>query len=185
VTCTGAPTLDGYMDNGTMCGYAWTAQNKTAAGAEIAGQTIEPPCGTGGVCFTGSTICATGSIPANDAASEIYSGIMIGWNVAQASGATTSSTYAATGTGITVNYTATGATGQVRVILKAGSAEYCAPATSGVAIPWSSFKTECWGTTGTALPSGAAISQLMVQINGSDTAAQTVTNFCIDSVTNN
>jgi hypothetical protein len=177
VACTGAATLDGYLDNGTMCGYAWTAGYD--------GGTIDPPCGTAGPCFTGATICATGELAAADDTAMTYPGIMIGWNVSQASGATTSGTWAATGTGLTPTFTVTGATGDVRLVVQTAGGDYCAKATSGTAIPWASFVTNCWtgGTPQTPLPAGAAIKAVAVQVNSS-TAAQSITNFCLTSITN-
>ncbi len=170
VTCTGAATSDGYMDNGTLCGYAWTSAYD---GAEI-----DPPCGSG-ACFTGAEVCASGTIPAN---STVYPGAMIGWNVAQASGSSTSGTWTATGSGITVNFTNGGATGEMRVLIQSGGTDYCAPnATSGQMIPWSGFTVGCWEAGGAAFSAGSAVDAIAVQINGSD-AAQTFSNFCISSV---
>src|SRR5690606_30677470 len=98
VTCSAASwtVSEGYADNGQMCGYAWTAPY--AAGGEIT-----PPCGTAGPCFTGTTLCASGSIPAE--AMESYPGIMIGWNVSQDSAGGAAGAWTATGSGVTVNFT--------------------------------------------------------------------------------
>lgn len=176
--CTGTTfsPVEGFADNGTLCGYAWTATNGQ-------GETIDPPCGTAGPCFTGSTLCATASIPAN--ADPVYTGVMIGWNVGQESGAASAGTWTATGTGLTVNYTATGATGEVRIIIQSGGSDYCAPmASSGQMIPWSGFTQSCWQAGGAAFTAGSPVTAVAVQINGAD-MAQTVSNFCLDSVTVN
>ncbi len=170
--------LDGYYDNGTMCGYAWTTG--------FDGGTIDPACGLN-ACFIGATLCASGSIPANDTVNNIYPGIAIGWNVAQGSGAPIVSNYTTTGIGITVNFTVTGVTGEVRVALQASDGhDYCATATSGTAIPWTSFKTNCWagGTQQDPLPASSAIRAIVVQLFGADTP-QTITDFCVNSVVNN
>jgi len=177
VECTGAATMDGYLDNGQMCGYAWTATNDQ-------GETITPPCGDD-TCFMGATVCATANLPANVPADEVYTGVMIGWNVAQASGSSTNSTWTSSGTGLTPTFTITGATGVVRLLVKSGGTDYCSEATSGVAIPWGSFKTECWGTTGTALAVGAPVTAVMLQVNGDDAAAQPAVEMCLTSVTVN
>ena len=175
IECTGAATASGYMDNGTLCGYAWTASN-------MEGETITPPCGSAGPCFE-DTLCADATIPPN--ADPVYTGVMIGWNVAQASGASTTQTWTSSGAGITVNFAAPAATGEVRVIIQSGGTDYCAPmVTSGTALTWSDFATECWGTTGTPFTVGSPITAIAVQINGSD-AEQTVSGFCLNSVAMN
>jgi len=178
VECTGATTAEGYMDNGTLCGYAWTATNEK-------GETIDPPCGTdGGVCFTGATVCATATIPANDPPD--YTGVMIGWNVQQKSGASSTSTWNATGTGITVAFNDGGATGVVRVIVQSANTDYCADAPSSPAtFTWSDFHKECYNSPmGAAFAAGSPITAIAVQVNGED-VAQSLTNFCLTSVTNN
>ena len=184
--CTGEPSTTSYMDNGTLCGFAWTAMNK-AGTAEIPGQSIDPACtmSDGSDCFTGGVICATAEIPANDAATEAYSGVMIGWNVAQARSGGAEGNWTSSGTGVTVTYTATGGTGEVRVILQSAGTDYCAIATSGTPIPFSSFVKECWdGGAGTpTFTVGSPVKALLLQLNGTDAAAQSVTSFCLDSVT--
>ncbi len=185
VMCTtgGAETLNGYIDNGTMCGYAWTGMNKNA-GAAIPGQSIDPPCGTatGAVCFTGATVCATAEIPANDP--PAYSGVMIGWNVSQANGSDTAGTWNATGTGITVTFNDGGATGVVRVLVQSAGTDYCADAAASPAtFTWAQFKKECYNATpGAAFAAGSPVTAIAVQVNGSDTAAQSLTDFCLTSV---
>lgn len=178
--------LNAYYDNGTMCGYAFTAANKNA-GADIPGTSIAPSCGAG-PCFTGDKLCATGvtTLPKHNPDSNDYSGVMIGWNVAQAMGSPTVGTYATSGTGITVNYTATGATGEIRVVLQTGEEEYCAPVTSGTAVAWSSFKTICWhdDVNQTPFAIGTPIKAILLWIDGSYATDQSITEFCLDSITN-
>jgi len=187
--CTGEASTTSYLDNGTLCGFTWTAMNKDGDNMDIAGQTIDPPCtmDDGSDCFTGGTICATATVPANDADTNAYSGVMIGWNVSQGSSGGAVGTWTSSGTGITVNYTATGGTGEIRIILQSGGTDYCAIATaSGQSLPFSSFVKECWdGGVGTpAFSVGSPVKALLLQLNGTD-AAQTVTNFCLNSVTMN
>lgn len=162
-----------YIDNGKFCGYAWTAAY------EDGGATIEPPCpAAGGDCFTG-TICATAVIPANEA--PVYPGVMIGWNVAQKSSGGTEGTFADDFTSITPTFTTTGVTGQVRVVLQSGTGtDYCADATSGTAIPRAGFSKGCWdAATAVPLPAGTPIKTLLLQVNGSDDAAQPNAEFCL------
>jgi hypothetical protein len=167
----------GFADNGTLCGYAWTATNGE-------GETIDPPCGSD-ACFT-DDICATGSLPANDADAGSYTGIMIGWNVAQAEGSSSSSSWKATGAGITVSYTKNAAaTGEVRVMVQAGGKDFCAPdVASGTSLDWSDFSVECWegGDQSPKLTAGTEIDAIAIQLNG-DTAAQDY-ELCLTDVEN-
>lgn len=173
-TCsaTGWEANNGYADNGQMCGFAWTS------GWD--GATVDPPCGTG-ACFEtqGAELCATAEIPA-EVADTSYPGAMIGWNAAQNAEGGTNATWTASGTGLTATFTATGATGATRVVIQSGASDYCAEATSGVAIPWASFKTECWGATGSAFSAGMPVTAVAVQVN-SAMAAQSV-NLCVESI---
>jgi hypothetical protein len=146
------------------------------------GETIDPPCGTG-ACFTGGSICACASIPAYAAPS--YTGVMIGWNVQQDS-LGNEGTWTATGTGLTVNWTATGATGQTRVLVQTAAGDYCANATSGMTVPWANFKLQCYNEVpGASFTPGSQVKAIAVQINGDDSAAQSVTDFCITGATVN
>jgi hypothetical protein len=151
------------------------------------GETIDPPCGDAGACFEdgGTSLCATGSIPANDPdaldadgePAPIYTGVMIGINAADEG-----DTWTSTGSGITVTFDTGGATaGDVRVLVKVGETDYCSPATSGAALSWGDFTVGCWEPGGAALPASAAIKSFMVQINGAETA-QTFTDFCVSDI---
>lgn len=163
----------GYVDNGTICGYGWTATNGTT-------ETIDPPCGSG-ACFMADDLCTSGTLTATDTTAMTYTGVMIGINAkADAKG---KSTWSAAGS-IAVSWTAGGLTGEARVMLQVGTTDYCiANAVSGMSYPISSFKTECWGATGTALAAGAAVDSIVVQYNGID-VPEDFTDFCITGVTN-
>lgn len=166
---------NGYADNGTMCGFAWTT------GWD--GATVTPPCGTAGPCFetAGTELCLDATIPAS--ADPMYPGAMIGWNVGQAVDSATPGNWTATGTGLTANFTATGATGQARVVIQSGATDYCANVVSGMTVPWSGFTVGCWEAGGAAFSAGMPVKAVAVQINSTD-AAQTV-NLCLTSITNN
>ena len=161
-----------YIDNGTFCGYAWTTAYD--------GASIDPPCPeAGGDCFAGE-ICATAEIPANE--DPVYPGVMIGWSVAQKSSGGTVGTFTGTFTSITPTFTVTpAAAGEVRIILKSGNSEYCAPASSGTPISASTFAQECWSASPKPMPAGTPIKELMLQVNGAD-AAQSV-EFCLTNLT--
>lgn len=168
----------GYINNGTICGFAWTATNGE-------GETIEPPCGTNGACFTDDTICASGTIPANDAAANSYTGIMIGINAQQKSDNSVESTWTASGS-VGLTWTAGGATGEARILIQTAGGDYCVPnAKSGTAYPITMFVKECWegGDQTPALTAATAVKAIALQINGADTA-QTFTNLCITDIEN-
>ncbi len=163
---------DAYADNGTLCGYAFSAT--------FDGGMITPNCGSGS-CFEGSALCASAMLPPEDEG-VAYPGVLIGWNVAQSTDGGPPQTWTVSGTGITVDYTATGATQPARLVVRSGGTDYCADAvTSGVAVPWSSFATECWAPGGTSLSVGAPISNLVLQLNATN-STQNVTQFCLDDV---
>jgi len=165
-----------YVDNGTICGYPWTASNKQ-------GEVIDPPCGTG-ACFEGTTICASGTLPATDPETETYTGVMIGVN-AQTGSDGTEGTWSATGK-IAVTWSGGGLTGEARLMLQATDGDYCvANAKSGTSYSISQFVQECWegGAQAPAVAAGDEIKAIVVQYNGS-TAEETFTDFCITDITN-
>jgi len=81
-------------------------------------------------------------------------------------GGGTWSTVTPTGTGIKITHTYTSAL-TAYVEITSTTASYCIelPA-SGTTIPYSSFKTNCWDTTGTAYSKGTPIDAIQVTING-------------------
>jgi len=178
VNCSGSgfTPVNGYVDNGTLCGFAWTATNGE-------GEVIDPPCGSSN-CFVGSTLCTSGTIPA-EVADVSYPGVMLGWSVAQSKEGG-KETWTASGAGITVDFTTGGATGQARVMVQSGGIDYCAVAKSGTAIPWSQFAVGCWegGPNSPAFTAGKEVDAIVVQLNSAP-ALQTFTDFCLTSVTNN
>lgn len=170
-------TNESYIDNGTFCGYAWTAAY------ESGGATIEPPCpSAGGNCFMGD-ICATAVIPANDETEGVYPGVMIGWNVAQKASGGTEGNFTGTFSSITPTFTTTGVTGEVRLVVQSGNTDYCASATSGTAIGRATFAKNCWDTAeAVPLPAGTPIKTILLQVNGA-TAAQSSVEFCLTGLT--
>lgn len=161
-----------------MCGYGWTGTNGR-------GETIDPPCGATDPCFE-SNLCATAVVPANDPDNGVYTGVMLGWSVGESTAGQSSTPWAATGSGITVSYTATGAAGDVQVVLNSGDVEYCASVVSGVPLSRSDFSVGCWagGANSPSFAVGNPLSAIVLQINGTD-EEQTITQSCLDGVTNN
>lgn len=156
---------DGYGDSDPFKGYVFTYA--------FGGGAINPPCGVSGPCFTGANVCAAGTIPASTEA-----GAAIGFNVNQLAEETTAGNWTSTGTGVIVDTER--APAGTRVQIKSGTTDYCAVATDGVAIPWTSFKTECWGTEGTAFTVGSPVTAVEVVVPGTE-AAQTF-DFCVIDV---
>jgi hypothetical protein len=105
---------------------------------------------------------------------------MIGWNV---NGATGTWPLPSSG-GITVTFTnPTSAPTRIQVQDASGNA-YCAPLTSGTAVPWSSFESKCWTTldAGAApIPAGTLIQQAMVEVVGNATTAVKY-DICVESI---
>lgn len=187
IECTGTAfgVANGYVDNGVLCGYGYSASwdDATVMPADFEGAT--ELCGSG--ASGGPEVEGTGPYP----------GFEIGFGLKQhKSEAGNESSWMVSGTGLTIAFTATGATGDGAVVLKLGipgtTAESyqirltAAEAASGsVTKTWSAFSTEPWeGGAGTSPAVGTALSQLAIQVRGTD-VAQTVTSLCITDVTVN
>jgi len=174
----GTMIAGGYINNGEICGFAWTATNDE-------GETIVPPCGDGGVCFSGTEICASGTIPANDATTESYTGIMIGINAQQKNDDSAEGTWTASGS-LGLKWTAGGATGEPRILIQTSGGDYCVPnAKSGTTYSITEFVKECWegGKQSPALTAATAVKGIALQINGDDTE-QTFDGLCITDIIN-
>jgi hypothetical protein len=167
---------NGYGQSGTANvwhGYLFTVVGKG---------TITPECDDAGTkpCFTsaGAKVCASGSLTAADDAFA-----MIGYNVNQASEPpNTPGTYdTSASTGVT--FTVANVSGSpLRIKVDVAGTEYCAAITSSTqTIAWSSFKTMCWGSDGTALPAGANITSIAVQAPGK-ASGTTAYDYCIVSI---
>jgi len=161
-------------------GDGFTADDQSGASPDktctpATGSTITPTCST-----TGCTPALTGEFSGTVAPCTDYAGFaMLGWNVA----ATATGTWSIPATGgVTITFTNTNSAATVRFqVQDATGDQWCAPLTSGVEIPWSSLKTKCWGTAGTALTAGTAIQQAMVEVVGNATTAVPY-DICVQSV---
>lgn len=184
IECTGIAfgVANGYVDNGILCGYGYSASwdDATVMPANFEGTT--ELCGSG--ASGGPEVEGTGPYP----------GFEIGFGLKQhKTEAGNESSWMVSGTGLTIAFTATGATGDGAVVLKLSipgtTAESyqirltAAEAASGsVTKTWSAFSTEPWeGGAGTSPAVGTALSQLAIQVRGTD-VAQTVTSLCITDV---
>jgi hypothetical protein len=188
-----------YVDNGTICGYAFPAAwggASTVPAEEFASGSTE--------------LCVTGSIPAEVAAAEatggmpavegVYPGLSIGFGVQEIG--STKGTWTVAGTSITIDAVAEGANmtdaGALRVMFRpteapadAGASKdvgyaYWLPAgtTFPVTVEFSKFMSLPWSADGSSVV-GKTVDQFSLQIGGRTTGAQTITNFCLKSVTVN
>jgi hypothetical protein len=118
-------------------------------------------------CAAPCMLSFSGSLMEGDSATAY-----IGFNVNQATGAADGSVLMPTGTGLTVSFTKSG-TFDVRVQIQSAAGDFCAPATtSPAAIPYSMFRTECWGTTGTAFTPASGMTAIQLIVPGKADMAQ-------------
>ncbi|MES1183068.1 MAG: hypothetical protein ABUL60_04585 [Myxococcales bacterium] len=158
----------GKSTTGTWSGYGYTYKYGTA--------TVAPGMGT--ACFAAAKFCANGTVPADD-----KSGAGLGWNIAQIMNASTMSKVAIA-TPVTIKFA--GITTGMRAQLSASATvSYCytftdADITAGTAtIPLASFKTECWGTTGTAYDGAVPIEAIQIAVPGSTAGAAKTFDICV------
>ena len=163
----------GYVLGGSWHGYAWTGTG---------GQASISPTDFGLV--TDFPLCASGRIEMGDP-----NVAMVGWNISQEEGVDpplgTTTPMNLTAGGIFVSVTNPG-NSRLRVQIE-GPAGYpteawCAPITAGtnVFVPWSAFRTECWGTTGTAY-AGEPIKAVIIMVPG-EAAAPVNFDFCVNGL---
>jgi hypothetical protein len=156
-------------------GYAYTYS--------FTGATIKPGQSTTQSCFGANSVCANGSVPADNDA-----GAGIGWNINQASGGGTADSLKLTGS---VTFKLSGVKAGMRVGLGPADStemEYCytltaadataANGATGLTLTVDSFAQSCWATD-TAVPyAGGAIKSVQVSVPGSMSGAQTF-DFCL------
>jgi hypothetical protein len=185
VTCAGTAwsVTNGYVDNGTWCGYGFTASWDDAV-------VMPAMFGAGD-----NELCVTGSIPAEDPAATppLYPGLMIGFDVK--SDGTTDGTWPATGTGITVNYTATGTAtdaGTIRVMVKTKTSptdgySYWAPmgsSSGALTVKWSDLTDAPWepASATKTMSANEEVVQIGIQAGGRESGAQPSMTLCLDGV---
>jgi hypothetical protein len=148
-----------------MKGACWSGYASAGAGDSTTFDGGSPSTGmptSFATCGEGCMLNVAGTIAASD---ESYA--FLGFNVNEMGG--TKGTIKPTGTSVKVTFTKTG-TFDIRLQISAGNTRWCATATSGTAIPWTSLKTECWGTTGKAYAM-EAIDQIQLSIPGKAASA--------------
>jgi hypothetical protein len=176
VSCdaTFAVGMDGFVRMPGAMGACYSGY--AFAGGDATSMVVFPG---GGTDFTKAMGMLNISGTVGEAVDPDYLGnVYFGFNVNQKVGATTKGTVAPAGTSLTVTCTGC-ATPAMRVQL-VGAKQWCAPLTSGTAIPYASFKTECWGTAGTAYAK-EPIESIQISIPGG--AAAATFDFTLTAVT--
>ena len=144
--------------------------------ADALGTTITPGTSmTYASCGTTCMLTAMGSVIIANAANSYSTYAGIGFNLNQpSSGGAATPTIVPQGSGVTIGFTASTGTDQLRAQITDGTTQYCyvITGTSPVTIPWSSFNTKCYDTTpdGTAY-SKQPINALQLQVAGGSMAA--------------
>jgi hypothetical protein len=159
-----------YFQSGTWMGYVW-------ASTSGAGSTISPM--DFATQTTGMPRCVKGSV----AAAADYGGTAIlGFNLSEGNGAT-SMTVTPTKAGVLIDVS-NHAGSPLRFQIKSstsGGTEWCTPLTgSGGFIPWTSLRTKCWDSSGTAY-NREPIAAAMILVPGTNMAAVPF-DFCWNSL---
>jgi len=156
-----------------FCGYGWNRYFDA---------TVDPACiGEGvGPCFEES-LCMDVSMPATQPHNGVQPVTGIAFNVAQRVNGTKTG-YSGGFKSITPTFTTSGLGGEMRAYVSTGSTDYCVrEVTSGQALSYEAFRTDCWGDLGEALPPAATIDHVGIYIIASG-AAQTGT-MCLTGLT--
>jgi hypothetical protein len=185
--------------SGAMTGWGWVALGPADA---VSSPTCQgAPFTPTGNCLGGpdwnstSALCLTGSIPAVAATNPDYInnwGVQIGIDATINADGRLGSVSQALGqsfTSIAITVSGSPSSGLRAMVHRKGDAvgaSYCAPLTSGAAIPFTAFNTKCYASP----PDGVAltmadvpnIDQVGVQVSSTFTAI-TVTNLCITGIT--
>jgi hypothetical protein len=170
VSCSTSPdhpgAVNGYVTAAPWMGYAYTASYGTMV-------TVSPMCDAAGAlpCYKNAAakLCMMGTVQA-----DTGSGAIFGWGLSQSMAGGAKAPVTVTGTGVMVN--APGMTTAMRIQITNGTTEWCAqvPTANTAMIPWSMFKTLCYGTTGTPFAMTTAITDVQILVPG----GSAVQNYC-------
>jgi hypothetical protein len=189
-------TFDKGKGAGAMTGYAWVALGSLdtitdpTCGASKTPITSAAPCASD-PNWSGTGLCITGGCPALGATPDYTNnyGVVVGVNAGDAGGTGDASlVLGQTFTSITI--TATGVpTSEVRAQIHikgdADSKSYCLKFTSGTAMDFAKFATDCYATAPTGLfPAASAPNIDKVSLEAvSATTAVSVTSMCMTGIT--
>jgi hypothetical protein len=170
--------MDGFVrmpgkGGGCYSGYAFAGGDTTS--------TVTFP--GGGTDFTKAmgVLNISGTVGSATEANEYAGSVYFGFNIGQKVGGTNTKVVP-TGTGITVTCTGC-ATPAMRVQLVSGSTQWCAPLTSGTAVPYTTFKTQCWEGGTSVVYAKEAIESIQISIPGG--AADATFDLTLTSVVEN
>jgi hypothetical protein len=187
-TASGAMPLScpsgGYCPFGNG-GYAFGYSDSQNTGTQMPGMSTATLATDGSLCITGN-VMQLPPMPTQTQYSDFWGcGIGVNLNQAADAGPTVKGVYMLpTGTGVTVNVNSVPKCTQARVVLDdmMGATSYCSALTPGVEIPWASFSTTCWNTTGTTLTGPPTSQAIKVQFVTSTSEACMFTDFCITEI---
>jgi hypothetical protein len=164
-------------------GYLYTSTYGAGTITPVCAQAPSPaaPC----FSMSNAQLCVSGNVPPDPMGAN---GALLGWNINHPKTATVDGTLATTGTGVTL--TVAGSIAGFRVQIEDAAAtptRWCfdLPATTGatVAIPWTSFRTNCYTPTDpTSVPYVVGTPIKDIQIVVPSQGAATPFNFCLVSV---
>ena len=179
---------------GAMTGYGFVALgtadtiSSPTCGASLTPITNAVPCAANPNWSSTTALCVTGAIPPLAATNPDYTGnwgLQVGLNSTDPAGNGLGQSL----TSVTITVTGSPTAGLRAIVHRKGDAvgtTYCAMLTSGTAIAFTSFITDCYATapagtklTATDVPN---IDQVSIQVS-STTTAITVTNLCITGIT--
>jgi len=182
---------------GAMTGYGFVSLgsgdtvSSPTCGAAKAAITSAAPCAASPNWSSATALCVSGAIPALPAAPTATDyaanwGVSVGLNVTDPA---TAGLGAVAFTSIAATLTGTPITGLRMTLHRKGdpdSTSYCSAVTSGTAVPFTSFATDCYNTVPVGKLTAAdipLIDKVSIQVSSTSTAAITVTDLCITGIT--
>ncbi len=178
---------------GAMTGWGWVALGSADTITDPTCDTSKAAITSDAACLTATNwnqsdaLCMSGTVPAlsdtpTDSEYSSNWGVQIGVNAKDPNAAMGDHGYK------TITFTVTGSpsTGLRALLHRSGDGDgtsYCAPLTSGTAIPLTSFNNKCWDSSGDDLTDADVpnIDKVSVQVTSTATAA-TVDKLCLTKV---
>ena len=172
VTCTPVPKSTGGISCPTnVC----TVQ--TYSGYDFP---LVDPTGKSSICMSPNTLCAAGTVGAQDPPTFKVWGAGCGFSLSPLTTATSTVPVQIIGSGVTVTLSSLPSGGaSARVLVTVGTVQYCAVMTNtSQTIPWTSFNLTCWAPTPAGALTGPPIaSNFQIQASAGTTAG--AFDFCL------
>jgi len=122
------------------------------------------------MCGTGCMLRVSGTLGAATAANSYAGVVFVGFNINQTAGSSVVGRFTPAGTSLVVTYTKVSGPATIRVQIQAGTSRWCANLSASPAtIPYTTFNTACWDTSGTAYAK-QPIEALQLVVPGGPTA---------------